>query len=245
MRAPAAGPDSSMRTGKRRAVSVVTAPPLEMALVLKVKNDREVFDSGWGGLQTLLKAAQTPDGVNIQDRMVDLLAGSAKTEDVETQTQLVQDMIRVIEAQRLVSLKALGDLAAHLESLSKGGKLDPSIIQRVSGRLSEIQLPRAGLSGVEKNALIFGYWSERHIENQRKLNLRAMVERAGADPAKLADVKGALAPLLRDTLVGLNYAHYAPPGAQILYTNPVFVRSHDFLGLQGAAQTWRQTEVVG
>ena len=72
-----------------------------------------------------------------------------------------------------------------------------------------------------------------------------MVERAGADPAKLADVKGALAPLLRDTLVGLNYAHYAPPGAQILYTNPVFVRSHDFLGLQGAAQTWRQTEVVG
>lgn len=211
----------------------------------KVKNDREVFESGWAGLQTLLKAAHTPDGVNIQDRMIDLLAGSAKTEDVETQTALVQDMIRVIEAQRLVSLKALGDLAAHLESLGKGGKLDPGIIQRVSGRLSEIQLPRAGLSGVEKNALIFGYWSERHIENQRKLNLRAMVERAGADAAKLADVKGALAPLLRDTLVGLNYAHYAPPGAQILYTNPVFVRSHDFLGLQGASQTWRQTEVVG
>ncbi|MBI2690189.1 MAG: hypothetical protein HYX27_28110 [Acidobacteria bacterium] len=216
-----------------------------LASFAKVKNDRDAFDAGWTGLQALLKTAGTPDGVNPQDRMVDLLAGAANAEDTDTHTQLVQDMIRIIEAQRLVSLKALGDLAAHLEGLGKGAKLDPGIVQRVSGRLSEIQLPRAGLTGVEKNSLIFGYWSERHIENQRKLNLRAMVERAGADPAKLADVRGALAPLLRDTLVGLNYGHYAPPGAQILYTNPVFVRSHDFLGLQGASQTWRQTEVVG
>jgi len=211
----------------------------------KTKSDKEIFDAGWGGVQALLKATGAPAGTNPQDRMVDLLAGAANAEDVETQTQLVQDMIRVIEAQRLVSLKALGDLAAHLEAIGKGAKLDPAIVQRVSGRLSEIQLPRAGLSGVEKNALIFGYWSERHIENQRKLNLRAQVEKAGVDPVKLSDVKGLLAPLLRDTLVGLNYGHYAPPGAQILYTNPVFVRSHDFLGLQGAAQTWKQTEVVG
>lgn len=211
----------------------------------KARSDKDTFDAGWNGVQALLKATGAPEGSNPQDRMVDLLAGSANAEDVETQTQLVQDMIRIIEAQRLVSLKALGDLAAHLDAIGKGGKLDPAIIQRVSGRLSEIQLPRAGLSGVEKNALIFGYWSERHIEGQRKLNLRAQIEKAGADPAKLADVKGSLAPLLRDTLVGLNYGHYAPPGAQILYTNPVFVRSHDFLGLQGSVQTWRQTEVVG
>jgi len=211
----------------------------------KGKNDRDTFDAGWNGVQALLKATGAPAGTNPQDRLVDLLAGTVNADDQDSQTLLVQDMIRVIEAQRLVSLKALGDLAAHLETLGTGGKLDPAIVQRVSGRLSEIQLPRAGLSGVEKNALIFGYWSERHIENQRKLNLRAQVEKAGVDPAKLADIRGLLAPLLRDTLVGLNYAHYAPPGAQILYTNPVFVRSHDFLGLQGAAQTWRQTEVMG
>jgi len=211
----------------------------------KIKNDKETFDAGWNGVQSLMKAVGAPETANPQDHLVDLLAGTANATDIDTQTQLVQDMIRVIEAQRLVSLKAIGDLSAHLDALGKGGKLDPAIIQRVSGRLSEIQLPRAGLSGVEKNSLIFGYWSERHIESQRKLNLRAMVEKAGADPAKLADVRGALTPLLRDTLVGLNYAHYAPPGAQILYTNPVFVRSHDFLGLQGATQTWRQTEVVG
>lgn len=216
-----------------------------LGLFAKIRNEKEAFDAGWTGVNGLLKAAGTPDGANIQDHLVDLMAGSANAEDMESQTLLVQDMIRVIEAQRLVSLKAIGDLLTHLDALGKGGKLDPSIIQRVSGRLSEIQLPRAGLSGVEKNSLIFGYWSERHIESQRKLNLRAMVEKSAGDAAKLSDVRSALAPLLRDTLVGLNYAHYAPPGAQILYTNPVFVRSHDFLGLQGSSQTWKQTEVVG
>jgi hypothetical protein len=37
--------------------------------------------------------------------------------------------------------------------------------------------------------------------------------------------------LLRDALVGLNYAYYEPPNAQILHINPLFVRSHDFLGI--------------
>jgi hypothetical protein len=76
----------------------------------------------------------------------------------------------------------------------------------------------------------FGYWTERHIEAERKLNLRAAIEKAAGDAEKLKDARGLLAPLLRDTLLAFNYAHYAPPGAQILYTNPVFVRSHDFLG---------------
>ena len=49
-----------------------------------------------------------------------------------------------------------------------------------------------------------------------------------------------MAPFLRDTLIGLNYAHYAPPGAQVLYTNPLFVRSHDFVGLQGTNGTWKR-----
>ena len=45
--------------------------------------------------------------------------------------------------------------------------------------------------------------------------------------------------------VAFNYAHYAPPGAQILFTNPLFVRSHDFLGMQGSHHTWRATELFG
>jgi hypothetical protein len=51
--------------------------------------------------------------------------------------------------------------------------------------------------------------------------------------------------LLRDAVVALNYAYYAPPGAQMLYANPVFVRSHDFVGVSGISQSWRATEVFG
>src|SRR6185503_6255737 len=91
----------------------------------------------------------------------------------------------------------------------------------------------------------FGYWTERHIDDQRKINLRREIERAGGDATKLADIRGQLAPFLRDTLVGFNYMHYAPPGAQILLTNPLFIRSHDFLGLSGNEQTWKTTTVYG
>jgi hypothetical protein len=50
---------------------------------------------------------------------------------------------------------------------------------------------------------------------------------------------------LRDTLVGLNYIYYAPPGAQVLYTNPLFVRSHDFVGLGTPYSAWKETQVLG
>ena len=83
------------------------------------------------------------------------------------------------------------------------------------------------------------------MEAQRKLNLRAAIDKAGADPVKLRDIRAQLAPYLRDTLVGLNYIHYAPPGAQVLYTNPLFVRSHDFFGTADRPRTWSETDVVG
>ena len=211
----------------------------------KLKNTKELFDAGQGGVRLLLKATGAPEGVSPQDRFIDLLAGAAQVSDTETHNQMVQEMIRIFEAQRLISLKSILDIADHLEAIGKGEKLNPQLITRMSSRISEIQLPRAALSGVEKNAYAFGYWTEKHVEVQRKLNLRSVIEKAGADAAKLGDVRGSLAPFLRDTLVGLNYLHYAPPGAQILFTNPLFVRSHDFLGLQGSVQTWKNTEVFG
>ena len=118
-------------------------------------------------------------------------------------------------------------------------------MNKVANRISEIQLPRSAMSSTEKNQLGYGYWTDKHIERQRKLNLKAAVDKAGNDATKLRDIRGDLAPFLRDTLVGLNYVHYAPPGAQVLYTNPVFVRSHDFIGFTGASQTWKRTEVFG
>lgn len=212
---------------------------------VKLRSNRELFDAGRTGVKVLLAATKTAASMSAQDRMVDLLVGTGTHSDADSHRQVVESMIRVFESQRLISLDTIFALADNLESVARGERLNTSLVQKLASRISEIQLPRASLSNVERNTLAFGYWTEKHIEQQRKTNIRASIDKAANDPEKLKDLRGQLAPFLRDTLVGLSYAHYAPPGAQILQTNPLFVRSHDFLGLQGSPQTWRQTEVFG
>jgi len=211
----------------------------------KVKNEGDVFDGGRQGVQTLLSATSSPTDASPQDRMLDLLAGTSQPDTSDTHNQLVEDMIRIFEAQRLISLSSIFDLVDQLESVAKGEKANNALITKTAARISEIQLPRTSLSGAERSALSFGYWPEKHIEAERKLTLRAFIDRSGSDPKKLDDIRGLMAPFLRDTLIGLNYVHYAPPGAQVLYANPLFVRSHDFVGAQGTNSTWKDTEVMG
>ena len=210
-----------------------------------VRKERDLFDAARTGLRALLAAANAPKDGNIQDATFDLLAGTAMRADAETHTQVIEDMIRVFEAQRLISLQSLFDLADNLAGAASGGKVNTELLNKVAARISEIQAPRSAMTSSEKNQLGYGYWTDKHIENQRKLNLKAAVDKAGGDAEKLRDIRGSLAPFLRDTLVGINYVHYAPPGAQVLYTNPVFVRSHDFVGFSGGNQTWKRTEVFG
>ncbi len=207
----------------------------------QVRNNRELFDAGRNGVKLLLGSAAGSSDPH--EKLLDLLAGS--TTDSETHELVVQDLMRILEAQRIISLNTLFQLADHIEAIAKGEKLDPKLVNRLASRISEIQLPRGSLSANEKNAMGFGYWTDKHIDAERKMNLRAAIEKAGADPEKVKETRALLTPLLRDTLLSLNYAHYAPPGAQILYTNPVFVRSHDFLGMQGTDHTWRPTELYG
>ncbi len=216
-----------------------------LAPFAEINDAKELFDAGRNGVALLLKAAGVPADQRPQDRLLDLLAGTAQPSDADAHARLVEEMTRILEAQKLISLNTLFELADHLEALGRGEKLNTALINRIASRIAELQLPRTFLSSVERNAFAFGYWTERHIEAQRRLNLQAAIERAGTDAGRLAEIRGSLAPLLRDTLVGLNYAHYAPPGAQVLYTNPQFVRSHDFLGMQGTNQTWRATDVFG
>jgi hypothetical protein len=211
----------------------------------KIQNDREIFDGGRNGVQVLLAATDSPKNITVQDRMIDLLGGTSSTEASDSRQQIAEDMIRVFEAQRLISLSTLFDLADNLESVGRGEKLNTALVGKLATRISDIQLPRSTFTNAEKNTLSFGFYTEKHIEQQRKLNLRQAIEKAANDSNKLKELRGTLAPFLRDTLVGYNYIHYAPPGAQVLHTNPLFVRSHDFIGIQGANQTWKATELFG
>ncbi|HTS77948.1 MAG TPA: hypothetical protein VMG40_17175 [Bryobacteraceae bacterium] len=210
----------------------------------KIQNEREIFDAGRSGVKTLLAAAQAPQKGSAQDHVMDLVAGGVN-DNSDAHQQVIEDMIRIFEAQKLVSLDTLFELADNLESVSRGEKLNTALTAKLAARISDLQLPRTQLSTSEKNSLSYGYWTDRHIEAQRKLNLRATIDKSAKDAQKLNDLRGTLAPFLRDTLVGFNYIHYAPPGAQVLHTNPLFVRSHDFIGIQNANQTWKVTEVYG
>src|SRR5665213_2107772 len=214
----------------------------------KLQNQREVFDAGQKGLAQLLAAAHAPSTGSQQDHIMDLLAGTKAAGDgalSDAHTQTVEDMTRVFEAQRLVSLDTILTLADRLEAAAAGQKLDSATVARLAGRITELQLPRTALNSRERTEQSVGYWTDKHIDAERKLNLRAAIDKAGSDPQKLRDVRGALAPVLRDTLVGLNYVHYAPPGAQVLFTNSAFVRNHDFFGNSTHPATWLGTEVTG
>jgi hypothetical protein len=214
----------------------------------KTGNDRELFDAGRSGVLALLKATKSPANASFQERMLDLLAGTAAPMGSDSYQRLVEELIRVFEAQRLVPLDTLFELADNLESVGKGQPLNAVLAGRLANRVSEINLPQGNLSRDEKNSTAYGYWTERHIDAQRKLNLRRDIEKAGNNAKDLAELRGSLAAFLRDTLVGFNYMHYAPPGAQILHTNPLFIRSHDFIGASGvttSSQTWAATSLYG
>lgn len=215
----------------------------------KIQNSREVFDAGQQGVRALFDAAKAADAVgSTQDRMLDLLAGTKPTAGADlsdAQQQMLQDMTRAFEAQRLISLETLFSLADRLESAASGQKTDATATAKLATRITEVQLPRNSLTTRERTEMSAGFYTDRHIDFERKTNLRAMIDKAGADPQKLREIRGALAPYLRDTLVGLAYIHYAPPGAQVLYTNSLFVRDHDFFGTPERPRVWTRTEVFG
>ena len=112
--------------------------------------------------------------------------------------------------------------------------------------LREFEMPRPIFTGSEKSTWAPIVYSSRHAELQVRTDLTKII-RSQSSPAQLEDARGRLTPFLRDTLVGLNYAYYEPPGAQVLHNNPLFVRSHDFTAssVQGIEHVWSTPELVG
>ena len=211
---------------------------------LGLKTNRELFDAGRQGLNSLLTSAGTGTGA-VHDRVMALLAGSARPDDTEIRTELIRQQQRYFDAQALFPPDTIFELADNLEAVAKGEKLNAQLAARLAAKANDIQLPRASMTFEEKGSQAFGYWVDRHIGDQRKLNLRATIDKSAKDPEKLREVRGLLAPALRDTVVGYNYIRYAPPGAQILLTNPLFVRGHDFVGAQGGDHAWQATTMYG
>lgn len=203
-----------------------------------VKGDMELFNAGRSAVTSLLSAAHTDNNSSYQAQIVELLVGKMKPAENEVPST-AESFLRMYDAQHLISLDALFTAADRAGKGSIDKKTAKAIDDQLS-RMQETETLRSSVSREERSSLAQGYWSDRHIERERKFDLETLVK--GTDKK---DVKGMLAPFLRDSLVGIVYCYYAPPGAEVLLTNPMFVRSHDFIGPESAPALWRATEISG
>ena len=83
-----------------------------------------------------------------------------------------EEILRILDAQHLISLDTLFQLGDFLESGQRPDKLLPLNWRSWPARIAEVPLPRAPLTAVERNAMGFGFWTGKHLDAERKLNLR-------------------------------------------------------------------------
>jgi hypothetical protein len=212
----------------------------------KVGSPNQLFDAGRDSLRELLLAATgKPSGS--QDEIIDLLAGpfQVSPESQRIHQELASGIRSVLDGQRLVSLDTLLALGNGINEMARGEPVGERLVP-LAAQLREFEMPRPIFSGSERTQWAAGIYNNHHTELQMRTDLIKMIKSPGS-PAQLEEARGQLAPFLRDTLVGLNYAYYEPPGAQALHHNPLFVRSHDFAGetVSGVERLWQAPQMFG
>lgn len=212
----------------------------------KVGSSTHVFDAGHEAVRELLTAATgKPNGS--QDDLIELLAGP-KQSDPEGQRmhqELANRIRAVLDGQRLISLDTLMTLGDALHNVDQVKSQSASLLP-LAGELREFEMPQPIFKNSERTQWAAGIYNNRHTDIQMKTDLTKVIK-SPSSQEQLGDARGQLASFLRDTLVGLNYAYYEPPGAQILHHNPLFVRSHDFSGetIMGQELVWQAPQLFG
>jgi hypothetical protein len=215
-----------------------------------IRTSAQLYDAARASLGATLRAAGSEPNLS-QDGIISLLSGPNQS-DPEGQRvrQLIANRMRsVMQDQRLVSLDTIFALGNGLVEMGKGVPMPDALVQ-LAKELQEFEMPRPLFTSRERSEFAPGLINNYHTATEMRTNLVKSIE-ASASPAQAANVRGELAPFLRDTLVGLNYAYYEPPGAQMLHNNPLFVRSHDFSGGDFSGQTtmgeqiWTRSRLFG
>lgn len=212
----------------------------------KISSPPQLFDAARSSLGALLVAAGAPANSS-PGQIIDLLAGPRQdTPDGQRVHQELARRIRaVLEDQHLVSLDTLFALGDGLNDMAQGKPANGGMLP-LAGELREFEMPRPIFTASEKIDWAPRVYTTHHQELQVQTDLTKVIKTPGTR-AQLDAARGQLAPFLRDTLVGLNYAYYEPPGAQILHNNPLFVRSHDFteISVVGTEQFWQTPMLLG
>ena len=211
-----------------------------------IASSEQLFDAGRISLREMYLAV-TGKREFSQDDLIELLAGPGQVSiDGRRVRQELANRIRaVMIGQRLASLDTLFSLGDGLNQMAKGQPL-ANVLVPLAGELKEFELPRTLFTAGERTEWAPGMPINSHTGLQARTDL-AKIIKSSPSPHELDEARGLLTPFMRDTLVGLNYAYYEPPGAQMLHNNPVFVRSHDFSGQMttGGEQSWQIASLFG
>lgn len=212
----------------------------------KISTSEQLMDQAHASLGAMYFAATGKRSWG-QDDLIALLAGP--TQESSTGQRVHADIANrirmVLDDQRLVSLDTLYALSDGLQEMERGAHVGNNLVP-LAEDLHGFEMPQQMFTKSEKVEWAPTIYSSRHAELQIKTDLTKALK-APASHGQLEDARGQLAPFVRDTLVGLNYAYYEPPGAQLLHNNPLFVRSHDFSGFSivGAERPWQAPELFG
>ena len=212
-----------------------------------VRTAAQSYDAGRASLAALFHFA-SPSSQPSQDAIIELLAGprQSSAEGRRMHREVARRIRSVLDDQRLVSLDTLVTLGDALSEKAQGKPTDESVIH-LSGQLREFEMPRPIFTSSERTEWAAGIYNNQHTEAQMRTDLAKVLKSATASHPQIDDARGQLASFLRDTLVGLNYAYYEPPGAQALHNNPLFVRSHDFAAetIEGLKTVWQAPQLLG
>ena len=213
----------------------------------KIRSASQLYDAGRASLTELFRFP-TGEAKVSQDEIIELLAGPRQTaaEGMKIHREIAIGIRSVLDGQRLVSLDTLFTLGDALTQKGQGKSLSDYVIHR-AGEIREFEMPRPIFTSGERTEWAAGIYNNHHTEVQMRTDLIKVLKSPSPSHAQLEEARGQLASFLRDTLVGLNYAYYEPPGAQALHNNPLLVRSHDFAAetVSGIKTVWQSPQLLG
>jgi hypothetical protein len=211
-----------------------------------VTNAGQVFTAGRASLDQVFRSATGRTG-GTQEELINLLAGAHQStpEGQRIHTEIASKIRLVMEDQRLVSIDTLFALDDGLKNPDKSPEAKARLAS-LAGELREFEMPQPIFTSGERTSWAAGTYNNRHTEIEMRADFMKAVSNANT-PAQVDAARGQLVTFFRDTLVGLNYAYYEPPGSQVLHNNSLFVRSHDFSGetVMGVEHLWRSPRLFG
>ena len=212
-----------------------------------VRSAVQLYDAGRNSLEELFKFSTGASNVS-QDKLIELLAGPVQGDPAAKQmhAESAARIRSVLDDQRLVSLDTLLIVGDALKDKDRG-KQPEDYVNLLAAQTREFQMPRPIFTNGERDEWAAGIYNNHHTDVQMNTDIPKVLKSRSASKKQIEEARGQLASFLRDTLVGLNYAYYEPPGAQALHNNPLLVRSHDFAGdtVSGVKTLWQAPQVLG